>query len=110
MFLRVSAARQQLKVAKTVVTLVLVLVMNEEPFRNHLPCVLPPNELMLVHILAAITLARVPLGSDHELVKPVLHGSRLHHEGGLKLAPGAGFEPTHRLFNRQLPYRLATLE
>lgn len=65
----------QLQVREDVVSPVLVLVVDKVSLWDSHSGVLPPDNMMLVHVAPSVSLARIPFGSDNELVGSILHGS-----------------------------------
>lgn len=70
---RVIRVRLELEVLDYVVVLVLIPVMDDVIRRNHLPSVLPPDDVMLVAVSAAVANAWVGVRRNDQDVRPVAH-------------------------------------
>ena len=69
MFASMFYIREQFKVFKSVVELVLIFVMQHKPFGDQLSSVLPPHQMMLQAVAVVVGLAWVIGGGFYALVE-----------------------------------------
>ena len=84
MLASVSGSRYKLQILYAVITLLFVLVVNDISVWWKSIVLLPPHELVLIAIPAAVPLPRIVGRSNHHLVGTVLHASIISNWPGAR--------------------------